>query len=131
MAGPALLRQAAALGLAFCLGLASGLLYDLLRPPRRALGRAGALLDALYCLAVGAGLFVFAMSAGDGRLGQWELAAALLGFLAYLHVLSPLLLPPIRRLADGTARLCQGLEARAKKLRKIEKNSLKNSNDAL
>lgn len=103
--------QTVRLLLALLLGLGTGLLYDLLRPMRRAAAAfPAALLDALFCLLAGTGLFVFAMGAGDGRLGQWELCAALMGFLAYLHALSPLILPVFEKiqslLASGLA-LCK------------------------
>lgn len=103
--------QAIRLLLALLLGLSTGLLYDLLRPLRRAAGMiAAAGLDALFCLLTGAGIFLFAMSAGDGQLGQWELCAALLGFLAWLHLLSPFVLPVFEKihrfLAAGLA-LCK------------------------
>ena len=88
------LRQGLALLAAACLGLGAGLLYDLLRPPRWRLRAAAAFaLDALYCLLLGAALFLFAMSFGEGRLGIGALAAAWTGFLAYHWLLSPLLLP--------------------------------------
>lgn len=103
--------QALRLLLALLLGLGTGLLYDLLRPLRRAAGIAAAAgLDALFCLLTGTGLFLFAMGAGDGKLGQWELAAALLGFLAWLHWLSPFVLPvfeKIRRLLAAGLALCK------------------------
>lgn len=79
---------------ALILGLALGLVYDLLRPPRRRLGRlAAALLDLLFALLSGAAVFLYAMGALEGRLGLWELAASALGFLLYLHMLSPLFYP--------------------------------------
>ena len=88
------LRQGLALLAAALLGLGAGLLYDLLRPPRWRLRAAAAFaLDALYCLILGAALFLFAMSWGEGRLGLGALAAAWTGFLAYHWLLSPLLLP--------------------------------------
>lgn len=103
--------QSLRLLLALLLGVGTGLLYDVLRPMRRAAGKvAAALLDALFCLLTGTGLFVFAMDAGDGRLGQWELCAALLGFLSYLHLFSPFILPVFEKaaafLASGLA-LCK------------------------
>lgn len=80
---------AADLLLALIMGAALGFGYDLLRPPRRSCGRAAAIcLDALYCAAAGLLLFSFAMGAGSGRLGTWELAAALAGFVGYMHTLS-------------------------------------------
>lgn len=103
--------QAIRLLLALLLGLGTGLLYDLLRPLRRAAGMiAAAGLDALFCLLTGAGIFLFAMGAGDGKLGQWELCAALLGFLAWLHLLSPIVFPffeKIRRILAAALALCK------------------------
>ena len=79
---------------ALLLGLALGLLYDLLRPPRRRLGRLGAaLFDLLFALLAGAAVFLYAMGAPAGRLGLWELAAAVSGFLLYQQLLSPLFYP--------------------------------------
>ena len=90
--------QALALLPAFFLGMGLGLLYDLLRPPRRRGGeKLGALLDLLFALCAGAAAFLNAMGASDGRLGIWELAVSLLGFLFYLHLLSPGLLPLLER----------------------------------
>ena len=104
-------RQALALLMALGLGLGLGLLYDLLRPPRRRSGRLLAgLLDGFFALAAGTAVFVFAMGAGSGRLGLWELTAALLGFLLYLHALSPLLLPLLElpyRVMEHIIRLCK------------------------
>ncbi len=60
--GVQLERQLWALLLALALGAAAGLLYDLLRPPRRRTGpRLGALLDVLFCLLSGCGAFLYAM----------------------------------------------------------------------
>lgn len=79
---------------ALVLGFALGALYDLLRPPRRRLGGlAAALLDLLFALLAGTAAFLYAMGALDGRLGLWELAAAALGFLLYMPLLSPLFYP--------------------------------------
>ena len=100
------LRQGLALLAAACLGLGAGLLYDLLRPPRWRLRAAAAFaLDVLYCLLLGAALFLFAMSFGEGRLGIGALAAAWTGFLVYHRTLSPLLLPLFSKVfqyLDGT-----------------------------
>ena len=86
--------QALALLVALGIGLASGLLYDLLRPARWQGGRLlSLLLDTLFCLLLGAGFFVYAMSCGDGRLGLGALALAWIGFLFYQKRVSPALLP--------------------------------------
>mgnify|MGYP004664949167 FL=1 len=77
--------QALGLVLAFVMGAGMGVLYDVLRPLRRRSGRGGAAaLDALYMLLCGALSFVFAMGAGSGKLGMWELAATLAGFAGYM-----------------------------------------------
>lgn len=81
--------QALTLLLALPLGAALGLGYDLLRPlRRRSKGVFTALLDVSFALASGAAAFVFAMGAANGRMGVWELALTLAGFLLYLHTLS-------------------------------------------
>ena len=75
--------------LSFALGALWGLFYDLIRPFRRRCGRVGrGATDALFCLLAAASLFAFAMGAGNGRLGQWELCFALAGFLSWLYTLS-------------------------------------------
>lgn len=115
--------QAAALALALGLGAGLGLLYDLLRPPRRRGSPVlAAALDLLYGLCAAAAAFFYAMGADNGRLGLWELAAALLGFLFYLHVLSPAVLPMLElpyRVMENMTRLCKkfikNLEFSAKK----------------
>ena len=54
--------------LAFLLGGAMlGLVYDMLRPIRRAAGRGGGALDVLFCAAGGALFFLLAMRSESGR----------------------------------------------------------------
>ena len=125
-------RQAAALGLAVLLGLAAGLLYDLLRPPRRRLHGAAAFVpDALFCLLLGAALFVYAMSLGEGRLGIGALAAAWTGFLAYLRLLSPRLLPLFDKLFQYLDIVRRIRKKGEKNFRKMQKSTLKNKTNAL
>lgn len=82
-------RQAFLIILSFALGALWGFFYDLIRPFRRRCGRVGrGTADALFCLMAAASLFAFAMGAGNGRLGQWELSFALAGFLSWLYTLS-------------------------------------------
>ena len=70
-----LYRQLAALGTALALGTGLGLLYDLLRPPRRqGGGLLASLLDLLFAFCAGAAVFLRAMAAPEGRLGLWERA---------------------------------------------------------
>ena len=80
-------RSAAALLQALLLGAAIGLLYDVLRPLRRRVGRAAPVFDGLFSLLAGIAAFCFAMAAGDGRLGIWELGSMLLGFLLWEYIL--------------------------------------------
>jgi len=76
--------------LSLLLGLGTGTVYDMLRPLRYRLGKAFALLlDMVFSASAFVLAFSFAMGAGSGRLGQWELCGILLGFLFYLHFLSP------------------------------------------
>ena len=82
-------RQALLILLAFGLGALLGMGYDLIRPVRRRCGRFGkALTDTVFCLISASALFFFSMSAGNGRLGLWELTFALAGFLNYLYTVS-------------------------------------------
>ena len=130
--GSELSRQAPALLLAALLGFGAGLLYDLLRPPRRALPRLwAALVDLFYGLGVFTGLFLFAKSAGDGRLGLSELSAALLGFLAWLHLLSPVFLPLCTAGADGMGRALEMLGKYLKNFTETQKKPLKNDKSAI
>ena len=91
-------KQALLLAAAFTLGAALGLCYDILRPLRRKCGAVGtAVIDFLFALLSAVALFVFSMSAGSGRLGLWELGAALLGFLSYIYTLSDAVFPVFDR----------------------------------
>ncbi len=103
--------QALGLTLSFVMGAAMGVLYDILRPLRRRSGRVGAAaLDVLYMLLCGALSFMFAMGAGSGKLGVWELAAALAGFAGYMYTLSGAVFP----LLDGAAAAIGRLMKRTK-----------------
>lgn len=90
--------QARELLSALLLGVGLGLLYDLLRLPRRQGGeRLGAVLDGLFAMLAGTAAFLHAMGAAGARMGIWRLAAALLGFLLYLDALSPAVLPLLEK----------------------------------
>lgn len=124
--------QALELLAALLLGLGLGLCYDLLRPPRHRLGTlGGGLLDLLFSLLAGAAAFLLAMSSRGGRTGLWELTATLLGFLLYLHALSPAVLPLLEagyRMMFSTIRLFKKIEKNlwksAKKTFQTRKNGL-------
>ena len=102
--------QAWAIFLAHVGGWLLGLVYDMLRPLRRRAKHAWtAVLDVGFCIIAGGTAFVFAMGAGNGRLGTWELTAALAGFLLYLHTLSRFLEPILDKICSGVWRFaCRG-----------------------
>ena len=104
----ALSAQALCLAHAAALGLAGGLLYDLLRPLRHRLTPLPTLLcDAVFCLLLGAASFALAMSAGDGRLGTVELCVGLAMFLLYQNGIRPGCLPVFSSFAKKIAKKCQ------------------------
>ena len=76
------------------LGLAAGVLYDLLRPFRLRRPGLTALLDAGYCLSVGAGAFLFLLRRGEGELRGFlvlgAVGGAVLFFCAFSHLLQPI-----------------------------------------
>ena len=86
-------RQLALFGQSVLLGLAAGLLYDLLRAFRLRLPRSTALWDALYCLAVGTGLFFFTLRQAEGLLRGYVVLGALGGAVLFFCLLSSLLRP--------------------------------------
>lgn len=121
--------QALALLEALLLGIGLGLGYDLLRPPRRRSGGLiGSLLDLLFALLAGAAAFLLAMSRQAGRTGLWDLSATLLGFLLYLHALSPAVLPLLEqgyqvmfntiRLFKKIEKICGNLQKKSFQTRK-------------
>ena len=112
---------------AAALGALLALAYDLLRPPRRRTGPfVNAALDLLYALFAGSALFLYAMGAGSGRLGLWELGAAAAGFALYMALLSPLLLPVFSRALDAGAALGEGAKKTVKNLELFAKNRFSN-----
>ena len=112
---------------ALLLGAGLGTAYDLLRPPRRRLGRVGAaLLDLLFALLAGAAAFLCAMSAPEGRAGLWELAASALGFLLYIHVLSPLFYPLFFTFFDFLCRIIGSCKKCCVKIQNSAKKNFQN-----
>lgn len=111
---------AASLGQALLLGFGLALLYDLLRPLRHRAGGAAHLLDLSFSVLAGAAVFLFAMRAPTGRIGLWELAAALTGFLLWEHVLCRFK----HGLSTFHAQICAKKEITKQKFR--QKNTSKN-----
>lgn len=88
--------------LAFLLGGALlGLMYDMLRPIRRAAGRGGGALDVLFCALGGALFFALAMRTGSGRMGTWSLGR---GRCRILHVYADAQRSPAARVHRGRCR---------------------------
>ena len=116
--------------LAFLLGGAMlGLVYDLLRPIRRAAGRGGGALDVLFCAAGGALFFLLAMRTGSGRMGTWSLAAAAVGFCMYMQTLSALLLPAFTAVDTAAAGAARGCKKVIKKFCKYAKSIFQKSRE--
>ena len=116
--------------LAFLLGGALlGLMYDMLRPIRRAAGRGGGALDVLFCALGGALFFTLAMRTGSGRMGTWSLAAAAVGFCMYMQTLSALLLPVFAAIDAAAVRAWQGCKKVIKKFCKYAKSIFQKSRE--
>ena len=116
--------EALSLLLAFALGAALGLLYDLLRPIRR-LAWAG-LWDLLICLCAAAAAFLFAMREENGVLGTGEILLSLAGLLLYLRLLSPLLLPLWEKCVQEIGAFAQKAQENAKKVPENAKKLFQN-----
>lgn len=116
--------------LVFLLGGALlGLMYDMLRPIRRAAGRGGGALDVLFCALGGALFFTLAMRTGSGRMGTWSLAAAAVGFCMYMQTLSALLLPVFAAIDAAAVRAWQGCKKVIKKFCKYAKSIFQKSRE--
>ena len=124
-------RQALSLLLSLAAGLMTGLFYDLLRPLRHRL-RPGpaAMLDSFFAIGTMVLLFLLAMSAG-GRLGTWELACELLGFLLWLHCLSSGFLRGWEAALTVILNMIASPKKVLLKVKNLKKNSSKNEKNAL
>ncbi len=105
-------------------GLGLGLFYDLLRPIRRR--TADWLWDLLFCLGAALLCFCFAMRSESGRLGVWELGAALLGFCLYLNLLSPVLFPIFENFIRLFALILENIHLSLKKVSSFAKKLFAN-----
>lgn len=75
------------LAVSLALGFALGAVYDVFRIFRRTVGL-NRLLDAAFCLCAALSLFTLSMTAGGGALHVFMLLSAVLGFFAYMKLLS-------------------------------------------
>ena len=93
------LAQLGQVALALGLGAALGLLFDVLRVPRRHARRAflRAVLDAVFCLAVGLTVFAFGMAAGSGQVRLFMFLAIAAGWTGYFAWVSGQVLPRKKR----------------------------------
>ena len=100
-----ILAQAVDFGGAVLLGGAVGLLYDGMRVFRHRLGLPwlGHVLDAVFWLVVTVGLFVYALTAGDGRVRIFYVAAAAIGCLGYALSLSRWVRMGLDKAADAVS----------------------------
>ena len=86
------LFQAEQFAQAVLLGGLLGLVYDLLRAPRKLLPKLAGVLDALFLLALLLSLLFFALYAGQGQFRLFFFPGILLGAAGYFLVLSPVVL---------------------------------------
>lgn len=86
-------QQLLLFGRSILLGLAAGVLYDLMRAVRLRLPRTTAPLDLLYCLWVGTALFLFTLRQASGLLRGYVLGGALGGAVLFFCLLSAPLRP--------------------------------------
>ncbi|HJB30690.1 MAG TPA: spore cortex biosynthesis protein YabQ [Candidatus Oscillibacter excrementavium] len=91
--GPALAQPLQAFVQSILLGMAAGLLYDLLRAFRLKLPRLTAPLDILYCVTVSGAVFLFTLYRAQGQLRLYLCLGALGGCILFFTVFSPLLRP--------------------------------------
>ena len=82
------LFQAEQFAQAVLLGGLLGLVYDLLRAPRRFLPKLGTMLDALFLLLLFLSLLGFALYAGQGQFRLFFFPGILLGAAGYFLTLS-------------------------------------------
>ena len=108
-------------------GALLGFGYDLVRALRHSAARKSsrAALDALYCIAAGFSLFVFALGPGDGRLRWFMLCCLGAGLAAYLLTLSRPICLFLYKLVNNLGKVLSKAADKLsiiRKIKKIEKN---------
>lgn len=119
-------KQALSLLCFACIGLGTGLLYDMIRPMRYR-SKAEFLWDGLFCF-LSAGL-CFVLSSAFGSMGLWDMAAACGGFCLYINYLSPAIFPFLLSFSNEFEKLCRLLAEKIKKLMFLVKKSYTNPED--
>ena len=123
------LFQAEQFAQAVLLGGLLGLVYDLLRAPRRFLPKLGTMLDALFLLLLFLSLLGFALYAGQGQFRLFFFPGILLGAAGYFLVLSPVILRALtgllRCFGQFLHTILQPVRFCAKKFSVFLKNNLK------
>ena len=114
------LAQLGQVALALGLGAALGLLFDMLRVPRRHARRAflRAVLDAVFCLAVGLTVFAFGMAAGSGQVRLFMFLAIAAGWTGYFAWVSGQVLPPLEQFSRRCAQKTRQFAAPGQKFAK-------------
>ena len=114
------LAQLGQVALALGLGAALGLLFDVLRVPRRHARRAflRAVLDAVFCLAVGLTVFAFGMAAGSGQVRLFMFLAIAAGWTGYFAWVSGQVLPPLEQFSRRCAQKTRQFAAPGQKFAK-------------
>ena len=131
------LAQLGQLALALGLGAALGLLFDVLRVPRRHARRAflRAVLDTVFCLTVGLTVFAFGMAAGSGQVRLFMFLAIAAGWTGYFAWVSGQVLPPLEQFSRRCAQKTRQFAAPDRNLQKkfgfLQKNASKIAADVL
>lgn len=114
------LAQLGQVALALGLGAALGLLFDVLRVPRRHARRAflRAVLDAVFCLTLGLTVFAFGMAAGSGQVRLFMFLAIAAGWTGYFAWVSGQVLPPLEQFSRRCAQKTRQFAAPGQKFAK-------------
>ena len=97
--------QAAQFAAALLFGLLCGVVYDLLRAPRRRIPALTVPADLLYALFLLLGLLALALYVGGGRLRLFFYPAIALGAALYFRVLSPFVLRALNAALGAVGRV--------------------------
>lgn len=111
--------QAAQFAAALLFGLLCGVVYDLLRAPRRRIPALTVPADLLYALFLLLGLLALALYVGGGRLRLFFYPAIALGAALYFRVLSPFVLRALNAALGAVGRVLRLLLWPGQKFLKI------------